>query len=202
MYISFYFYFFIQSIFRFIHFYFVRRKNSLCAAKLKRKPDTNGNGYEYVQSNGHNHLLDTRDKEVDEFKAKLKKLARTTGKENREIVAEAEENVSVGALAILPQYNTLAATIRNTRSAMNKGKAPTPPTAPRDVSELILPVEYTKIGDDPFMIYDSGPSKKRIIMFAAERSLDFLSSCTEVQMDGTFAVCPNLFNQLYTIHGE
>ena len=43
---------------------------------------------------------------------------------------------------------------------------------------------------------------ERIFIFASESGLRFLSECDHWYGDETFKVCPDLFFQLYTIHGQ
>ena len=40
-----------------------------------------------------------------------------------------------------------------------------------------------------------------IIIFATNKSLKYLTECETIYMDGTFSRCPQLFTQLYSIHG-
>lgn len=77
----------------------------------------------------------------------------------------------------------------------------TNPTAPSTVEDLVLPSMKTATGEE-FIFFDSGQSKSRIIMFVTETSLNFLDKCDVIHMDGTISSGPQLFAQVYVIHGE
>ncbi|ODM87861.1 hypothetical protein Ocin01_18821 [Orchesella cincta] len=53
---------------------------------------------------------------------------------------------------------------------------------------------------DNFLLYDSGASNKRILIFGTMKNLRHMENSTEWFSDGTFKVAPLLFDQLYTIH--
>lgn len=59
--------------------------------------------------------------------------------------------------------------------------------------------------DESFVLYDSGydeKKKSRIIMFSTLKNMNFLAKCEHIHMDGTFSTCPDLFSQVYVIHGK
>ena len=58
----------------------------------------------------------------------------------------------------------------------------------------------TKEGE-PFLLFDSGPTEDRIIIFSTARNLRLLASSKHWYGDGTFKTVPHLFYQLYTLHG-
>lgn len=90
--------------------------------------------------------------------------------------------------------------MRTVQRVRAKGRCPKNPSS---LVDLVLPDEYTKTLDGHnFLIFDSGPGEKRILMFATEENLDSLVTSTSIHMDGTFDVAPMLFTQLYTIHGK
>ena len=68
----------------------------------------------------------------------------------------------------------------------------------------IVTLEYQQTANgEQFLIYDSGVGDaERIFIFASESGLRFLSECDHWYGDGTVKVCPDLFFQLYTIHGQ
>lgn len=162
---------------------------------MTRKRGVN-NEYTYKVSREHNHLVDVREEEVATIKAKAKKLAETSGKTTRDIIAEASAGASNEGLAQLGNYSALRNTLAKKRKD-NLHKAPT------DLNELEIPDAYkrTSSGDD-FVLFDSGPGLTRIIMFSTQKNMDFLGTCSTLYMDGTFDVCPPLFNQVYVIHGN
>jgi hypothetical protein len=74
--------------------------------------------------------------------------------------------------------------------------------APSSLVELIIPDLYskTKTGED-FLLFDSGSSVDRILIFSTRKNLQLLAQCRHWYCNGTFEVVPPLFEQLYTIHG-
>ena len=67
----------------------------------------------------------------------------------------------------------------------------------------VIPREFSRTTEGvPFLVYDSGPGDDRLIIFASESALDFLANSSEWYCDGTFKVVPEIFYQLYTVHGE
>lgn len=73
---------------------------------------------------------------------------------------------------------------------------------PHTLHDLVLPVEYlvTREGDN-FLLHDDGVDDQRILIFCTDNNLRCLTQCTDLWMDGTFKSVPNIFCQLYTIHG-
>lgn len=169
-----------------------RAKNENCPAKLIRRSENNAYVDKYKKE--HSHVIDIRHVEVAKKVAKLKDMANTTDKTPREIISEEQAGLSDDVLAQLPSYESMTAAVRMER----KGDAP---KAPKNLNELRLG-EVVTSKNEPFVLFDSGPGNKRTIIFTTQRNLDFLSTCTNLHMDGTESSCPALFDQLYTIHGE
>ena len=68
------------------------------------------------------------------------------------------------------------------------------------VDEIPEPLKLTHSGDT-FLYFDSGKSDSRILVFATLPALDLLSPSEICHCDGTFSVAPDVFYQVYTIHG-
>lgn len=97
----------------------------------------------------------------------------------------------------MPSTSSIKRTIQRTRQ--REGRAPPTPTNLRD---LVIPDEFTKLlSGERFLLFDSGPSDDRILIFSTQRNLQLLVRCQHWYADGTFKCAPPLFNQLYTIHG-
>lgn len=177
-----------------------------------RKVDEN-NEFIYTVPREHNHLVDACDVAVAETKAKLKRLADSSREPTRSVVASAIEGQPTPVLASLPQYSSMANTVRKVRKGTTQ-------TAPKNLLELEFTGDWCKIGDSGGNIvwYDSWSKneneeiddeeddddkyERRIVILTTESNLDFLETCDTIQMDGTFDTCPHLFSQLYVIHGE
>lgn len=84
-----------------------------------------------------------------------------------------------------------------------KQKKNVAPVAPKYLRELIFDERYTvTTNDENFMMYDSGPTDRRTVIFATDANISFLQECEEWYLDGTFRISPPLFSQVYTIHGK
>lgn len=67
--------------------------------------------------------------------------------------------------------------------------------------EEIMPEKFCKtIAGESFLLYDSGPTEDRILVFGTKANLRRLARHNNWYMDGTFSSAPALFAQLYTIH--
>ena len=88
-------------------------------------------------------------------------------------------------------------TIRSIRQQTLAG-----PALPSTCSEIVFPPKLTiTFKGDQFLMYDSGPVEKRIVIFATKRNLQCLSQSSRWYADGTFKTVLLLFHQLYTLHG-
>ena len=64
-----------------------------------------------------------------------------------------------------------------------------------------LPQAYrTTANGDPFLVDEE--MKGEFFVFASQDALQFLADSQHWYADGTFSVCPEIFFQLYTIHGR
>lgn len=177
---------------------FISRKRSelQCPARMIRKVDEN-NQYVHTFKKEHNHMVDPRDVEVTKTKEKLKRSAKDSDETTRSLVAKSLDGVSNESLAQMPGYKSLAEMVRRQRKDKHLN-------APANLMELEIPQEMAQTTDgEPFVLYDSGPDEKnRLIILGTEQNLDVLATCDVLYMDGTFDSCPQLFSQLYIIHGN
>ena len=92
------------------------------------------------------------------------------------------------------------------RRTLRRTRAKHRPVEPKTLQELTIPDEWTvTAGPTPvqFLIYDNGANAdERVMVFSTSEDLTHLAESRTWFMDGTFAVCPNLFTQLYVIHGK
>ena len=67
-----------------------------------------------------------------------------------------------------------------------------------------IPEEYARLASgEVFLLHDSGVGdEERILIFGTERTVNLLHAADHWYMDGTFKIVPELFFQLYTIHGS
>ena len=108
-------------------------------------------------------------------------------------------NISEGAAASLPGVSTVR---RNIRKACEDFDTPSNPGTREEISELPEQYQLT-INGQQFMTFDSGTGDhERMFIFASELGLQCLAESKHWYTDGTFKVSPELFFQLYTIHGQ
>lgn len=130
---------------------------------------------------------------------KVRTLAKTTRMASRQIVQIAMSNVQNSVAATIPSSVQMRQTVNRIRMDRNA------PKNPKDLTELQFTEPYTKTesGKD-FILYDrhEDGDDSRVIIFGTKDNLDFLVRCQKLFMDGTFDIAPQLFYQVYTIHGK
>lgn len=86
-------------------------------------------------------------------------------------------------------------------SAINKARRRGTPIIP--TTQLFeIPDFYTKtLRKNAFLIVDKMITRRqRMILFASSEQLKLLFTAETILMDGTFSSCPEIFDQVYTIH--
>ena len=107
--------------------------------------------------------------------------------------------MSEGASANFPSLGTLRRIIRHAREDRNMQPNP---QAREEIAVLPHQYQLTSNGGE-FLVFDSGVRDSgRIFIFASEQGRQFLAESEHWYADGTFKVCPELFFQLYTVHGQ
>lgn len=153
----------------------------------------------YTYSGGeHNHIIDVRDVEVKERVKKAQNQAAVTNKPIRQIILEsyigAEEEVLV-KMPAGPNYS------RNLRSHAEKSESKPKLKIPKTLEDIEL-IDIKTNAEEPFLMTDVTNGQSRVIMFSTQKNLDFLATCEDIHMDGTFDTCPDLFHQIYVILGK
>lgn len=96
----------------------------------------------------------------------------------------------------MPPISCLCRTVQRIRQHSNPQLV-----NPSCLEDLVLPDHYKITNNgEPFLMFDSG-GKNRYLIFTTIKNLDYLSSCKHWFADETFRSVPNIFMQLYTIHG-
>ncbi|KAF2883229.1 hypothetical protein ILUMI_22944, partial [Ignelater luminosus] len=113
-----------------------------------------------------------------------------------QIVAQNLQCVSAATQGVMPGIHTMKRTIRKIQAGT--GNTSIQHTR-EDINLTISFQEDAKEND--FLLYDLGASGDRIMIFATEVNLRFLSACNTWLVDGTFKVSPSLFDQVFVIHG-
>lgn len=87
------------------------------------------------------------------------------------------------------------------KSAMHRSRAKLRPVLPQALSDISLEYQRRKtLGEEFLPIYDGTTS--RILGFSTIELLNALSDADVIFMDGTFKIAPQMFTQLYTLHGS
>jgi len=78
------------------------------------------------------------------------------------------------------------------------------PPIPANLQDISIDPPYDQtLGGEPFVLYDSGPGDpNRIVIFSSDWAVELLSHCDMFFSDGTFKTVPNLFAQLFSVHGR
>lgn len=162
--------------------------------RLTAKKNEDGSVTYKVNNSTHTHTIDARDKDVKVRLQKAKKDAGSGAKPTRLLYGEALNHASDETLVQMPSQKSFGKQMRNKRKGDH-------PKAPTNLTELVL-TDVKNSADENFLLFDSGPSKDRIIMFGTAKALEFMTKCEVLHMDGTVSSGPMLFDQLYTIHGK
>lgn len=144
----------------------------------------------------HKHPADPSKLEIVAARNSLKRKAADSVASTSVIVSEVLRGTSALAVPGLPLVATMKRSVRLYRSAH---VGPTP----KSVSDFVIPEEYKRTldGDNFLLVDDTMEDGGRIVVFGTEKNLDILRSCGFWMADGTFKVAPEIFYQIYTIHG-
>lgn len=145
----------------------------------------------------HNHAPNPAQIEVDGAKESIKSMARSTYLQPRFIVQASTSSLSEEAAVQMTQYEASRKAIQRVRHgttvAMSKFNS---------ASEVQLGEEFTTTEKgESFLLWDSGSvDNQRILLFATRANMDTMCEFRHWAIDGTFKVCPPLFEQLFTVH--
>ena len=143
----------------------------------------------------HNHQPDENQIGLAKLKTQMKTHAKNSRDKPGQIYAQAISNVSNEIHVLLSCANFCKCTFKNQRPI------PSVPCQLEDLGELLETFTIT-LGDnpEPFMLYNNGPNRNDcILMFGTLEGLKCLASSEMLYMDGSVAMAPNGFTQLYVI---
>ncbi|CAF3739739.1 unnamed protein product [Rotaria socialis] len=144
----------------------------------------------------HNHFPEKEQLEVREFREKVKQRAIHETTPIPRIYYEecAKAMRSNATIAALPSEREMSSGINKARRAIT----PTIPTA----QLFEIPDLYSKtLSKNSFLVVDKMITRRqRILLFSSSEQLKMLFGAETILMDGTFSTCPNMFDQVYTIH--
>ena len=167
-------------------------KNLKCKARMHIR------GEAVVKTIGdHNHSPNSLRKEVLHLRNKIKRSATSTNEPTTSLLIQATEEYPSAVVAQLSSESVLKRTVQQCRQ-----KSGNSPSEPSTLVDLLLPREYRQLKDGTeFLMYDSGPTNDRILIFSTQKNLQYLAESTSIFSDGTFSAAPGkLFSQLYSIH--
>ncbi|CAF2568047.1 unnamed protein product [Rotaria sp. Silwood2] len=149
------------------------------------------------RADDHNHAPNPSISGICQCRSEIRDVSKTTMAAHS-IVAISIATASTAVLSQFPPINNLKRTICRRRAANLNF-----PANPRSLSEIHINGSFSLTKKkEQFLQYDSGyHDSDRFLLFATSQQLDLLQSCTDVYMDGTFKVVPELYYQLYSIHG-
>lgn len=154
----------------------------------------NGEIKSQPKENSHNHVPDPCKIQCKMAVNKIKEAAVHTQNTPHDIISTVQ--IVPGVAGAIPSVHHLKHTIRRVRTRNQCA-----PPIPKTVSDLKIADEYTKtIKGEQFLIFDSGASQDRILIFSTENNLKLMDQSTNWLVDGTFKTVPSLFYQLFTIH--
>ncbi|KAF0991537.1 hypothetical protein HZS_5059 [Henneguya salminicola] len=87
---------------------------------------------------------------------------------------------------------------------MNRQRINFPLSLPSDAAHLIIPEQYKiSLINKNFLLYDGVENDgERFIFFSTPRQLNIISRSSNIYFDFTFKSVPEIFYQLFVIHGE
>ena len=149
--------------------------------------------------NEHTHFPSAVDIEVEKAKTEARLRAEKTFEPPSIIINKCMENMSQAGIMRLPNRQAMRKMIRRKRNEISQV-----PDNPKTIQELELPPDFkiykpTPETEEKFCLMDRGIGQERILIFGRETWLDHIATSKVWYIDGTFAIEPNLFHQLYTI---
>ena len=170
-----------------------RRNKASCKAKVKvhmQQSEVVGRLHSHTHAPSQAKII------AEKTVQKVKKRAIETEETPQVILSEACSTIDEETGATLPPIHHLRRNIRRHRQHLSLSRP-----LPLNTRELVLTDEQTKTQDgQDFLLFDSGPVEKRILIFGTKKNLEYLSQTSHWSLDGTFKTVPTIFSQLYTIH--
>ena len=165
---------------------------SLCTSNVKvlREPST----HTCQQSTSAGKSL------VDEVVGNMKKRAREETTSIPKIYTQEIVKASISHLGLAT--GLFFPTFENVDASLYRSRSKNYPSLPKSPADLVVPDVWrlAKHGES-FLIVDELYGEDRLLMFASDWSLIFLSECEQWHSDGTFTIRPLIFEQVYILCG-
>lgn len=71
------------------------------------------------------------------------------------------------------------------------------------LEQIEIPIDLQMFSaSERFLLYDSGPSEDRVLVFASRQCAEIMEKSDHLFIDGTFDAVPSQFYQTISVHGE
>ena len=151
-------------------------------------------------SKEHCHTADQRGINAKIAISKMRSLARAANYTPTNILSETLSELDILDKLRLPSINAM----KQIMYREHKKAFPSPPI-PTTLADIDLPEHYTYtlgVEKECMLLYDAGKlAEKRIMIFGTQRNVIALERSTSYFCDGTFKTAPDIFTQLFTLHG-
>lgn len=173
--------------------FWICEERGRCKARIHVK-----NGVIIKKINEHSHDSVAAKIESDRVVCQIKKRAIESVESTSQVINECTTNLSVAAQGVLPNMPALKKHVRRQRL---QGRC-VPPT-PATLEELVIPEVYKFYAPEEsvteqFLLWDSGSSNQRVLIFGRQRNLQYLNQ-SKWFIDGTFKISLPLFTQVFII---
>lgn len=146
----------------------------------------------------HNHPVNIAFMEKAKEQEKLRDSA-LSGSSPHVVFSGILANCSSQAAVVLPTTNSMERTVQRIQEIRDENNRII--SLPTSREEIVIPEKFSKnIKGEDFVLYDSGPTNDRMIVFGTRANLRKLVNNLNWYMEGTFSSSPALFAQLFTIH--
>lgn len=180
-----------EEIFR---WYCDQRRSTSCPGKLLTK--LINEKHTFIKSgNDHNHEPQPTRFDVLETRKNIKKRSVECMDNPSAVIQEEIVKCDQRSRQYIPSSSALKQVIKRTRKRNKK-------TEPKTIEEIDIPDELKFIEDEKFVHYCQSVNDDFLVILTTKQNMQLLSTAEFWIMDGTFDVTPNLFSQLYSIHGK
>lgn len=142
----------------------------------------------------HNHAPDPGKVDELRFRNSLKSDATSSLDRPSQIIQRNEANISKSSSCALPNKKAASQIIRRARRKEM-------PKEPITLDDINIPDRLQKVDGERFLGRQVKFEENCVMLFATKSNLILLNKSQLWVMDGTFATCPILFKQIYSIHG-
>lgn len=147
-------------------------------------------------SEGHNHQNE------DESTIMKKDLQNNLKRKAVEDICERPSKLIHHELRTASTQDFTTSHVIQFRKAIYKARRKILPKLPSNLQELHEVLDSFDVHtEDGLNFLLKNDRQKNVIIFSNSRCIDFLSSCENIYVDGTFKCCPKYFKQMFTIHG-